>query len=212
MPKAADPAVRVALLEAAARIIAEEGPSRLTLRRLANEVGASTMVVYTHFGSMPEVRREVRREGFARLGAHLGAVEATGDPVADYFVLGWAYFRNGTQNPNLYRAMFLDGPIDAEDVGMGIETFEQCVSAVRRCIEAGRFDAQEPVVIATQLWALLHGIVSLVLAHFLPEDQALQCLGDGGINLFKAYGDDPRAVGRSFARGRERMLASLESA
>src|SRR5688572_29989951 len=115
MPKAADPAVRVALLESAARIIAEEGPSRLTLRRLANEVGASTMVVYTHFGSMPEVRREVRREGFARLGAQLAAVEVTGDPVADYFVLGWAYFRNGTQDPNLYRAMFLDGPVDAED-------------------------------------------------------------------------------------------------
>jgi AcrR family transcriptional regulator len=212
VPKAADPAVRVALLETAARIIAEEGPSRLTLRRLATEVGASTMAVYTHFGSMTEVRREVRREGFARLGTQLAAVEVTGDPVADYFVLGWAYFRNGTQNPNLYRAMFLDGPVDAEDVGMGVETFEHCLRAAQRCIDAGRFDAQDPLAIATQLWALLHGIVSLVLSHFLQEDQALQCLGDGGVNLFKAYGDDPRAVGRSFTRGRERVLASLAGA
>ena len=67
-------------------------------------------------------------------------------------------------------------------------------------------------MIATQIWALLHGIVSLVLAHFLPEDQALQCLGDGATNLFRAYGDDPGAVGRSFARSRERILASMANA
>ena len=212
MPKAADPEVRVALLEAAARIIAEEGPSRLTLRRLANEVGTSTMAVYTHFGSMTEVRREVRREGFARLGSELGAVEVTGDPVADYFVLGWAYFHMGTQNPNLYRAMFLDGPVDAEDLEMGIETFEQCIGAARRCIDGGRFTERDPVQVATQLWALMHGVVSLQLAHLLPEDQAVQCLSDGGNNLFKAFGDDPRALGRSFARGRERILGSLEIA
>lgn len=210
-PKAADPAVRVALLEVAARVIAEEGPSGLTLRRLASEVGSSTMVVYTHFGSMTEVRREVRREGFARLGAQLDAVEATGDPVADYLVLGWAYFRTGTQNPNLYRAMFLDGPVDAVDLEMGIETFEQCISAARRCIEGGRFEAQDPVVIATQLWAVMHGIVSLQLAHLLPEEQALVCLSESGLNLFKALGDDPRALGRSFARARERIFASLGS-
>ena len=135
-------------------------------------------------------------------------MEVTGDPVADYFVLGWAYFRTGTQNPNLYRAMFLDGPVDADDLEMGIETFEHCISVARRCIEGGRFDAQDPEQAATQLWAFLHGVVSLQLAHLLPEDQALQCLSDGGLNLFKSFGDDPRSLGRSFARGRERIFAS----
>ena len=61
--------LRPALIEAAARLIATEGASGLTLRRVADAVGTSTMAIYTHFGGMPELRRAVRREGFARLAA-----------------------------------------------------------------------------------------------------------------------------------------------
>jgi AcrR family transcriptional regulator len=210
-PRPADPQVRLALLEAAARIVAEEGPGRLTLRRLANDVGTSTMAVYTHFGSMLDVRREVRREGFTRLGADLAAVEQTGDPVADYLVLGWAYYCNGTQNPNLYRAMFMDGPVDPADQHAGIETFEQCIAAARRCIEGARFAVDDPVQVATELWALLHGVVALELAHLLPAAQALESLSSATRHLFEAFGDDRRALGRSFAEGRERILATLSA-
>src|SRR5438477_232205 len=62
MPRESAPnsAVGPALIEAAARLIATEGASGLTLRRVAEEVGTSTMAVYTHFGGMPELRRAVR--------------------------------------------------------------------------------------------------------------------------------------------------------
>ena len=115
-----------------ARLIATEGADGLTLRRVADEVGTSTMAVYTHFGGMTELRREVRREGFARLGAALTAVELTGDAVADLVLLGWAYYSNGTTNPNLYRAMFMDGPVGEADAEVGRETFDQLVTGVRR--------------------------------------------------------------------------------
>ncbi|WP_345044424.1 TetR family transcriptional regulator [Streptomyces sannanensis] len=42
--------VRRALLDAAARVLAEQGPA--SARRLVKEAGASTMAVHTHFGSM----------------------------------------------------------------------------------------------------------------------------------------------------------------
>ena len=61
--------VATRLVEAAARVLAEEGPSAVSARRLANEVGASTMVVYTHFGGMDHVLGHVRREGFRRFAA-----------------------------------------------------------------------------------------------------------------------------------------------
>ena len=76
-PKRADGAVRTAFIETAAQLIATEGSSGLTLRRVADQVGTSTMAVYTHFGGMNELRLEVRREGFARLAAHLAQVEQT---------------------------------------------------------------------------------------------------------------------------------------
>src|SRR3954451_12412733 len=90
-----------ALIDAAARLIASEGPSALTLRRVAAEVGTSTMAVYTAFGGMPELRRAVRYEGFARLARELDAVGTTRDPVADLWMLGRAYHENAIANPDL---------------------------------------------------------------------------------------------------------------
>jgi AcrR family transcriptional regulator len=203
-PRSADPGIRIALLETAAQIIATEGPGKLTLRRLAHEVGTSTMAIYTHFGGMTELRREIRREVFARLGARQAAVATTGDPVADVWALGMAYYGNAIENPNLYQAMFMDGPVDEGDAGVGLETFDQLVTAVRRCIAAGRFDPADPVGLATQLWALVHGLVTLELANLLPRNRVLPCLAAGARNLMSAFGDDPGAVGSSIARATDR--------
>ncbi|HEY3140773.1 MAG TPA: TetR/AcrR family transcriptional regulator [Acidimicrobiales bacterium] len=204
-PKVADPAVRTALIEQAARITAEEGRDALTLRRLAAEVGSSTMAIYTHFGGMDDLRRAVRREGFARLAAHLGAVERTGDTVSDLCVGGWAYYLNGTTNPNLYRAMFMDKPIDEADAEVGLYTFEFLVDAVQRCIDAGRFRPGDAVQLANQFWAVSHGVVALELTEMLAPDDALGCLQAAGRNLILGFGDTPSAYARSIARAEPRF-------
>jgi AcrR family transcriptional regulator len=207
-PKTADPALRTELVETAARLVATEGRAGLTLRRVAKEVGTSTMAVYTHFGGMDELRREVRREGFARLREQLDAVTSTRDPVADLSLLGVAYYLSAARAPNLYRAMFMDGPVDDTDVGTGLDTFRYLVNGVTRCVEAGRLpdaDPADPAELAVELWALSHGLVSLQLAHMLPEQQALERLETSGRSLFIAWGDDPKALARSIARVRRRL-------
>lgn len=204
-PRPADPAVRTALVETAARLIASEGPDRLTLRRVAEEVGTSTMAVYTHFGGMDELRREVRREGFARLETRLASVDATSDPVADVGVLGWAYYVHATTEPNLYRAMFMEGPVDDVDATVGLETFDQLVAAIQRCLDIGRFRAADPVELARQLWAVMHGAVTLQLAGLLDPSEALSCCGTAARNLFVAFGDDPADTAASMGRMLERL-------
>jgi AcrR family transcriptional regulator len=211
-PKVADPAVRVALIEHAARITAEEGRDALSLRKLAAAVGASTMAVYTHFGSMDDLRRAVRREGFARLGDHLESVEKTGDAVADLLVQGAAYFRNAIDNPNLYRAMFMDGPVDEADSGMGYYTFEHLIDVVKRCIESGRIDDTDPVLAANQFWAIQHGIVTLCVAGLFDENEATATAAAAARNLLLAMGDSPAAVGRSFSSALPRAAGLMKPA
>ena len=139
--------VRVELIEAAARVVAEEGRAALTTRRLAAEVGTSTMAVYTYFRGMPELLRAVRQEAFDRFGAHLAAVPPRADPVAEIVELGAAYVRNAVKNPARYRFMFMEKPPD-EDLGIGISTFERLVEAVRRAMEVGWFAHGDPVYVA----------------------------------------------------------------
>jgi AcrR family transcriptional regulator len=186
----------MALVETAADLIAAEGPACLTLRRLAHEVGTSTMAVYTHFGGMDELRREVRREGFERLRQHLSAVPRTDDPVGDIGNLGAAYYVNAVTNPNLYRAMFMEGPVGTDDADVGLDTFLQLVDAVQRCIDVGRFGPGDAYAMAQQLWAVSHGVVTLQLAHLLEPQVAQDCLRAAAGSILAAFEAAPPPVRR----------------
>lgn len=201
MPKTADPTVRTALLETAAELIATEGSAGLTLRRLTEQVGTSTMAVYTHFGGMQNLRQEIRREGFARLRDHLDGVAPSSDPLADLARLGWAYYDNAVENPNLYRVMFMDHHEPADDI-VGLDTFDHLVTAVARCAQAGRFAAGEPFDLALQLWSLAHGLVTLQLSGLIAAPLAVEMLTAGWRSLFLAFGAEPRAAARAFPKPR----------
>jgi len=202
-PKAQDPQVRTSLIEAAARLLADHGPDALTTRRLAAEVGTSTMAVYTYFAGMEELRKEVAREGFRRLAAYLDDVPDTDDPVADLSALGAAYFVNALTNYDLYRFMFLES-VDDDDVGEG--TFERLVRAVQRAMEAGRFDVADPLDNATQLWAMAHGVVTLHKAGCLTLDEAIKTTAGMALNLFCGFGDDEDAAIVSMAKAQEQWV------
>jgi AcrR family transcriptional regulator len=206
-PKVADPAVRIALIEHAARLIAEEGRDALTLRRLAAEVGASTMAVYTHFGGMDELRHEVSREGFARLAQHLGSVAATDDPVADLIVLGWQYHANAAANPNLYRVMFMERTVHegAPEHRIDHTTFQMLIGGVQRCLDAGRFRPAPALALANQLWATSHGVAALSIAGVLGADEAIDTLEALGANLLAGFGDEPERLLASFEQAQGRM-------
>jgi AcrR family transcriptional regulator len=167
--------VRRGLLETAARLLADEGPAALSTRRLAAEVGTSTMAVYTHFGGLPALVRAVVGEGFARLAAHLERVPQTADPLHDLAELGVAYRANALENPELYAVMFgsasLGGyRLSGEELKEGRCTFDVLVAATARAIDAGVLRAGDPEAIASQLWSALHGYVMLELAGFFAAD------------------------------------------
>jgi AcrR family transcriptional regulator len=204
-PKLADPGVRTALIEAAARLVAEGGREALTIRRLAAEVGTSTMAVYTHYGGMDDLMREMRKEGFMRLAAFARAVPQTRDPVADLSALGWAYCANAITNPHLYRVMFFDSDIDTDVAQAGLSAFEPLVTTTKRCIEAGRFDPADEWRLALQLWTMAHGIVTLVLAGLIDEDSVEWQMPAMGRAMFIGFGDDPKAADRSIKRAMDRM-------
>jgi AcrR family transcriptional regulator len=200
-PKPADPSIRTALIEAAARLLATGGPPALTTRALAAEVGTSTMAVYTYFSGMAELRHAVRKEGFDRLARWLDGVPTTADPVADVAAMGVAYISNAITNPHLYRFMFVEAPID-EDPEVGANTFQTLVGGVRRAIGAGRLSDADEVNLATQLWVVTHGTVTLHLAGFMTLQNLLRCAGSMALNLFIAFGDDPAAARRSVGAAR----------
>ena len=204
-PRPADPGVRSALIEAAARLVDAHGRDALTIRRLASEVGTSTMAIYTHFGSMDELMREVKKEGFARLSGYLSQVSKTSDPVADLAALGWAYSFNAMTNPHMYRQMFMEPENDPEVSAVGLAAYEPLVSAIQRCIDAGRFLEAEPWSPAMQLWVMVHGAVTLHLGGYFDHETGLEHVIAMATTAFVGFGDDREKAQRSIERGLRRM-------
>lgn len=179
MARTADPSVRTALIEAAAERLSTDGLDALSVRSLADEVGASTTALYTHFGSKDDLVREVVREAFHRLHAEMAAIEPSDDPVADLAETGLAYRRNALANPHLYRVMFERNPLGLgthdspthhhANPAIGLEAFGALVAAVTRCTDAGRLEG-DPTELALICWAAAHGAVMLELAGFLGDD------------------------------------------
>ncbi|MDP9841872.1 TetR/AcrR family transcriptional regulator [Streptosporangium lutulentum] len=165
------------LLDAAGRLLAEEGPQALSTRRVAQEVGSSTTAVYNLFGDKTGLLRAMFLEGFARLAREFAAVPRDGDPEADLMALGYAYRAAALANPHLYELMFgrpiADFRPDEAALAQIQGTFGTLVAAVARCVDAGRFAPSDPYDIAVHLNALVHGLASLELRGSLAGgDQA----------------------------------------
>ena len=199
VPRAADPAIRTALVERAAEMLARREP--VTLRALVDASGTSTMAVYTHFGGMPGLWQAVRREGFLRLNERLATVGATSDPVRDLAALGAAYAQNALQNPHLYRSMF-DEYAELSDPAEAAEGFQRLVSAAARARESGRFSRDVvPEAVATRLWAAGHGLITLVLTGVLAEDSIDSHGPVLATAVFLEAGDEPERCRRSVRTG-----------
>src|SRR5271170_2933421 len=163
---AADTA-RERLIDAGIRLLEQDGPQALQARRVAAEIGASTMAVYTHFGGMTGLLDAIVGETFARFMMALGEVPETDDPVTDFFAMGIGYHRFALANPQRYQLIF--GVTSPDTLGAnrtdltvtGTVTdrsewsvsFDALVGVVGRMIAAGRIRDDGALPIAGRLWA-----------------------------------------------------------
>ena len=202
----------------AARLLAEEGPQSLSTRRIAAEAGSSTMAVYTHFGGMSGLVREIVHEGFERLQGFLTRVAQTEDPVADIALLGRAYRHASLANSHLYAVMFggasLAGfSLSEEDRQYGRYTMIGVVECAARCIDAGRFVDGDPVLIANQMWIATHGLVTLELGDYLVEPfDADRCFEAQLVALMVGAGDTLTAATHSVDLSAERFTHEVVDA
>jgi AcrR family transcriptional regulator len=216
-PRRSDPNMRPVLVDLAARLVLEEGPQALSARRLAAEAGCSTMAVYTHFGGMNGLVRQMVHEGFARLQHYFAHVEDTSDPVADIALLGRAYRHNAVANPHLYAVMFGGSKLSSfslseADRQYGRYTLATVVHSAERCIKTGRFLAEDAELVAHQMWTAIHGLVTLELGGYLvaPCD-AQRCFEAQLTALMVSVGDTVQAANLSIALSLKRLHREVET-
>lgn len=187
------------LIGVAARLLADGGPEAVSVRKVAAEVGTSTMAVYTHFGGKPELLRAVVTEGFRRFATRLGRVRPSDDPVADLHAYARAYRRFALEETHLFRAMFARrierALLDDDERAAAFDTFMVLVDAVQRALDAGRLTEGPADEVALRAWAAVHGVVSIEIGAGLQSTrQAERTLAALTRSVAIGAGDTPEAA------------------
>ena len=160
--------VREDLVEAGIRLLAEQGPGSLVMRRVAAAAGVSTMCVYSRFGDKAGLLDAVYQAGFDRLEETMASVIGS-DPLDRVMNLALVYRSFAMANPALYSLMFervagFDPPTAVQTAALGASS-SLMVEAMRQAIETGIVEANSPTTAAYILWTAVRGTVGLELAR-----------------------------------------------
>ncbi len=175
--------VERSILDAAVRIIGDEGAEALTVRRLAAEADVSPMSIYNRFGDMHGVSDAVLGHGFTEFAAALHEAPHADDPLVELHGMGLAYRAFALARPDLYSFMFLR-PFDdlepsPETALAAARAFDALFEVVRRAVDTGAFRPANPIVLAQTIWAACHGAVALELlrmSEFAGADETYESL------------------------------------
>lgn len=185
------------ILDQASQLLAESGPEALTMRRLSQRIGASTIVLYTHFRDKPAILDELYLEGFERLRADLARVPTSADPIRYVMDLGRAYRRSAVANPTYYQIMFsrcvpgFDPSAQSREISK--QSFQILAEGVQRCMHAGVVAEGDAAQVAHTLWGTLHGLISLELFGYMPPSISGEARLEHALTIIRDGLGHPRA-------------------
>jgi AcrR family transcriptional regulator len=169
------PELRDRVLQVAVAILASDGVTGFTTRKVAEEADTSVPAVYELFGDKAGLVREMFFAGFRLLRGRFDRLAETDDPRADVVELIASFRAFICENPVLAEVMFArpfadfdPGPSGLE-AGAGVRLF--VVGRVQRCLDAGVL-AGDATDIAHVLVSLTQGLAATELAGWLGTSKA----------------------------------------
>jgi AcrR family transcriptional regulator len=192
------------LVQATIKLLAEQGPSAIKARTVAAATGLSTMVVYSHFGGVPELIRAVVDHGFQELDRAFSELPPTEDPITDLFAIALTMRQHARANPHLFDLMFglstraTYRPMPDRDQRRSGHSpafqaaYAHVIDACTRLVESGRIGPMGPAAVAAVLWSSMHGYITLELGdHFADfNDPVEQIMLPLGVISSVGLGDD----------------------
>lgn len=161
-----------ALIEAGADILAKDGVSGLSLRKVAQKAGVSHAAPYAHFADKQALIAAISTDGYRRLYEALStaAQQHADDPARQLIEGAWAYVQFALNDTDHFK-ITLSGVIEKEKdypafVEISQQSFALVVQIVAACQRAKVLKPGPSDLIAVGVWSLIHGFVSLIL-----EDQ-----------------------------------------
>ena len=156
----------------------KHGVEGISLRGLAADLSCSRTTPYRYFKNKADILAALQQREFGRIADTLEAALAQeSDTSKQLEALFRAYLQFAIQYPDSYRVMYnVAQPDSAEYTELEAEVFrsgEPIRQVVNAAVDAGTM-LGDPVDICFVLWAGLHGLISLHLAHLIGDKRDIE--------------------------------------
>lgn len=166
-PREHDEHTRAALLAAAERLVAENGPDGISIRAAAELAGTTTRAVYALFGSKEGLLSALAHQAFEHLSGLLAAVPVTDDPAADLIEAGAVGYRDFVRaHPSVYRVAFqrtTTGRLPEAFFAARKRVWATLEDRVRRLADAGLLGGRSVTAAAVEFNAMCEGLANAEL-------------------------------------------------
>lgn len=166
--------LRQEILNAARELFAQEGYENVTMRKIAEKIDYSPTTIYLYFQDKEELCRSICEETSAKLVKQFeGIMAAASDPIEQLRRVALAYIEFGLSHPNHYKVTFMGAGyhrrVEVDKLqfqgSMGGKCFMHLRTIVENCVRQGKIRPVDVDATSQALWAMVHGITSLLITH-----------------------------------------------
>jgi AcrR family transcriptional regulator len=173
-----------ALIKAGVEILAKDGVSGLSLRKVAKRAGVSHAAPYAHFVDKQALIAAISTEGFRQLYEQVNAVaeKYKSQPAKQMIEAAWAYVQFALDDRDRFKVMF-SGVLEKEKdypefVAEAHRNFQLVKTIIEANQAAGMLRGGPSDLAALSAWGSVHGFIMLLLegqiSHTILERASLR--------------------------------------
>jgi AcrR family transcriptional regulator len=161
---------RRSILDAARRIVYQQGVDALSMRAIAQQIDYSPAGLYDYFEGKDAILQTLCLEGHQRLSEHMRQALAEGSPNDRLLAIGLGYIEFAVNNPDYYLLMFATVPAqpDMKEFYSEASSYTILLQVIQEGIADGSFQPRPGYGVeemAYSAWALVHGISMLRITY-----------------------------------------------
>jgi AcrR family transcriptional regulator len=157
------------IAETALRILEEEGPEQVSMRRIALAVGITPMAIYHHYPDREALLKSITDAEFAKLKTYSDSAIEKYKSKPDLTLLGVPYLDYAFDRPRVFDYVFSKPRFDARKFPEDFRarrspTLNPLADVVAEAMKKRELKKDDVWEVALQLWAHAHGYVTLYRA------------------------------------------------
>ncbi|MET3125852.1 AcrR family transcriptional regulator [Arcicella rosea] len=178
------------ILDAACKIVKEEGWQGLSLRKIADAIEYTAPIIYEYFANKEAILQELTKQGYLVLNKDLiSAKQSKENPTEQLEAMWLAYWNFAFENKEMYQLMFgvemtTCHMVAFPEVQTPYDLFTETIIEVM-----GDKNADEDTICQKYYtyYSVVHGLISInLVGNGLPNDMNLQILKDAIIGITRS--------------------------